>query len=249
MPFALPTLCLAALVVFCAGLVRGATGFGFSLICMVLLTLVFPPAQIAPVVLFWEIAASLVHLPFVHKEADWRALRWLLLGVLPGTPLGAYCLAALPARPMTVAVNVLALGLTGMLFFGFRLKRAPGPAQTCAVGALTGLINGASANGGPPAILFFLSGPHSAAVGRASLIAFFLFTDVLASLFYWGYGLLSGNTFQLAGIFLPCMILGIWLGSRWFRRADEARFRRVILLLLMLAALTGLARVLWLPGP
>lgn len=163
-----------------------------------------------------------MHLPFVYKEADWKALRLLLLGVLPGTPLGAYCLAALPARPMTVAVNVLALVLTAMLFFGFRLKRAPGPAQTCAVGALTGLINGASANGGPPAILFFLSGPQSAAVGRASLIAFFLFTDVLASLFYWGYGLLSGTTFQFAGIFLPCMVLGIWLGSRWFRRTDEA---------------------------
>lgn len=58
MSLGFPTLCLAAFVVFCAGLVRGATGFGFSLICMVLLTLVFPPAQIAPVVLFWEIAAQ-----------------------------------------------------------------------------------------------------------------------------------------------------------------------------------------------
>lgn len=238
--------CHMALVVFCAGLVRGATGFGFSLICMVLLTLVFPPAQIAPMVLFWEIAASLGHLPFVYKEADWKALRWLMLGVLPGTPVGAYCLAALPAEPMTVAVNAVALLLTAMLFYGFRLKSAPGLAQTCGVGALTGLINGASANGGPPVILFFLSGPHSAAVGRASLIAFFLFTDVLASLFYWRYGLLSAETFWLGAAFLPCMALGIWLGARWFRRVDEARFRRLTLLLLMAAALAGLARALWL---
>ena len=32
--------------VFLAGIVRGATGFGFSMIMIVLLTLFFPPAQV-----------------------------------------------------------------------------------------------------------------------------------------------------------------------------------------------------------
>lgn len=45
--------------VFLAGIVRGATGFGFSMIMIVLLTLFFPPAQVAPVILFWEVLASI----------------------------------------------------------------------------------------------------------------------------------------------------------------------------------------------
>ncbi len=49
--------------VFLAGIVRGATGFGFSMIMIVLLTLFFPPAQVAPVILFWEVLASIGHLP------------------------------------------------------------------------------------------------------------------------------------------------------------------------------------------
>ena len=44
--------------VFLAGIVRGATGFGFSMIMIVLLTLFFPPAQVAPVILFWEVLAA-----------------------------------------------------------------------------------------------------------------------------------------------------------------------------------------------
>lgn len=135
-----------------------------------------------------------------------------------------------------------------MLFFGFRLKRAPGPAQTCAVGALTGLINGASANGGPPAILFFLSGPQSAAVGRASLIAFFLFTDVLASLFYWGYGLLSWHYLSVCRNLSALHGVGHLAGIALVPAHGRSRFRRLHLLLLMLAARTGLARALWLPG-
>ena len=235
MPLTPLELSCAALAVFCAALVRGATGFGFSMICIVL-----PPAQIAPVIVLWEIAASAGHLPFVYKEADWKALRHLALGVALGTPLGAYCLASVPAAPMTAAINAVVLVLTGMLFFGFQPRQRPGRWGACGVGALTGLINGASANGGPPVILFFLSGPSSAAVSRASLIAFFLFTDVLAALVYWGYGLMTGRVLWLTAVMLPCVGLGIWLGSRWFRRVDEARFRRVVLALLLLISLAGL---------
>lgn len=240
MPLTPLELSCAALAVFCAALVRGATGFGFSMICIVLLTLLLPPAQIAPVIVLWEIAASAGHLPFVYKEADWKALRHLALGVALGTPLGAYCLASVPAAPMTAAINTVVLVLTGMLFFGFQPRQRPGRWGACGVGALTGLINGASANGGPPVILFFLSGPSSAAVSRASLIAFFLFTDVLAALVYWGYGLMTGRVLWLTAVMLPCVGLGIWLGSRWFRRVDEARFRRVVLALLLLISLAGL---------
>ena len=210
MPLTPLELSCAALAVFCAGLVRGATGFGFSMICIVLLTLLLPPAHIAPVIVLWEIAASAGHLPFVYKEADWKALRHLALGVALGTPPGAYCLASVPAAPMTAVINTVVLVLTGMLFFGFKLRQRPGRWGACA------------------------------AVSRASLIAFFLFTDVLAALVYWGYGLMTGQVFLLAAVMLPCVGLGIWLGSRWFRRVDEVRFRRVVLALLLLISLAGL---------
>ena len=169
--------------VFLAGIVRGATGFGFSMIMIVLLTLFFPPAQVAPVILFWEVLASIGHLPFVYKQVHWKSLRWLALGVALGTPFGVYCLVSIPVDAMRLIINAVVLILTSMLYCGLRPKNAPTPPQTTGVGLLAGVINGASANGGPPIILFFLSSPLGAAVGRASLIAFFLFTDVWASLF------------------------------------------------------------------
>ena len=187
--------------VFLAGIVRGATGFGFSMIMIVLLTLFFPPAQVAPVILFWEVLASIGHLPFVYKQVHWKSLRWLALGVALGTPFGVYCLVSIPVDAMRLIINAVVLILTSMLYCGLRPKNAPTPPQTTGVGLLAGVINGASANGGPPIILFFLSSPLGAAVGRASLIAFFLFTDVWASLFYWQQGLISLDTIIFTLVF------------------------------------------------
>ncbi|WP_298031329.1 hypothetical protein [uncultured Desulfovibrio sp.] len=50
--------------------------------------------------------------------------------------------------------------------------------------------------------------------------------------------MMTVQVFLPVAVLLPCVALGIWLGARWFRRVDEARFRRVVLELLM--ALAGL---------
>ena len=95
-----------------------------------------------------------------------------------------------------------------------------------------------------PIILFFLSSPLGAAVGRASLIAFFLFTDVWASLFYWQQGLISLDTIIFTLVFMVPMFGGMWFGNRWFSTVDEARFRKVVLALLMIISVVGLVKAL-----
>ena len=157
--------------VFLAGIVRGATGFGFSMIMIVLLTLFFPPAQVAPVILFWEVLASIGHLPFVYKQVHWKSLRWLALGVALGTPFGVYCLVSIPVDAMRLIINAVVLILTSMLYCGLRPKNAPTPPQTTGVGLLAGVINGASANGALRSSPFFCSrtsGPRSFTGSRGS---------------------------------------------------------------------------------
>lgn len=231
-----------AVAIFAAGAVRGAIGFGFSMIVIVLLSLVFPPALVVPVILFWEVLASIGHLPFVYKEVDWKALRWLMLGVLIGTPPGVYCMAVLPVETMRVAINASVVVLSVVLLVGIRLKKFPGPLQTAGVGVFSGFINGASANGGPPVILLFLSSPARLAVSRASFIAFFLFTDIWASLIYWHQGMITKQTFMLAGIFCLPLAAGIWAGSRWFAKVDEQRCKKAVLLFLIAIASVTLVR-------
>lgn len=59
-----------------------------------------------------------------------------------------------------------------------RMAALPGPGGTVAVSGVSGALNGAFAMGGPPAILMYFSSPAAVAIGRASLVAYFLGTDV-----------------------------------------------------------------------
>ena len=90
------------------------------------------------------------------------------------------------------------------------------------VGAASGVLNGVAGIGGPPAIVFYFA-TTGTAVSRATLIAYFLFTDVYALAWAGGTGLLSTAAWPLIVVALPFSLLGIWLGQRGFERLDAAR--------------------------
>jgi uncharacterized protein len=234
----------AVVCIFAAAVVRGYSGFGFSLLAVTSLSLLLPPTEIVPSIFIMEVAASVHLLPSVWRDIHWRALLWLAVGALVGTPFGVYALAHVPPAPLTVALAVFVLIAAILLARGYALKSLPGPAVTFATGTASGLFNGSFGIGGPPVILFFFSSPAGAAVGRASMIAFFLITDVAALAWQGWSGLLGMATLWRAVLFLPPLIGGLWLGNRGFMRADPVEFRRWVLRLLMLLALLSGAKAL-----
>ena len=89
-------------------------------------------------------------------------------------------------------------------------------------------------------ILFFFSSPAGAAAGRASIIAYFVLTDVTGLAWQGWNGLITWATLWRALLFLPPLAAGVWLGNHSFKKADPLAFRRWVLrLLMLLALLTG----------
>jgi len=238
-------LVFASAVVLIAGFIRGYSGFGFSMITTVSLSIVFTPVEVVPVVLMLEIAASSLLLPKVWRQVDWKALGWLALGVVVGTPIGVTVLANAPARPMRAAISLTVILLVILLFSGFKLKRKPGAPATIATGLASGTLNGAATIGGPPVILFFFSSQAGVDISRASLIAFFFGTDILASGFCITQGLVHQSTLTLWGALLLPLIIGIQAGSRSFLKTDPEIFKKRVMLLLMVLSVASLARSIW----
>lgn len=239
---------ISSFIVFLAAIVRGYSGFGFSLLVITALSLLMAPAAIIPSMFMLEIAASLHLLPGIWKDIHWRSLAPLIIGCAIGTPLGVWLLANVPAAPMQVALAVFVLVAVYLLWRGYALKSMPGTAASGAVGAASGLANGAFGIGGPPAILFYFASPAGHEAGRASLIAYFLMTDVIGLPFLANQGLITRNAFYMALLFLPALILGNWIGARGFKSADPETFRKWVLILLgvlaVLSAAKGIA-VFW----
>ncbi|MGH6887019.1 MAG: sulfite exporter TauE/SafE family protein [Geminicoccales bacterium] len=223
--------------IFGAAVVRGYSGFGFSLLAITALSLALPPAEIVPSIFMLEIAASLHLLPGIWRDIHWRAIGLLLIGCAVATPIGVQLLANLPAAPMRIALSVFVVIAVAFLWHGFAFKAMPGPVATVATGVISGLCNGAFGIGGPPAILLFFSARASVAISRASVIAYFLGTDILGLAFLAEADLTTRDTLWRFLMFMPPLLAGVWLGAHSFKHADPASFRRWVLRILVLLAL------------
>ena len=114
-------LAAASAFIFLAAIVRGYSGFGFSLLSITALSLLFPPAQVIPAIFLLEVAASLHLLPSIWRQVHWRSLGLLMAGALAGTPLGVHALAHLPQAPMTLALALFVLVIYSSTLFDYSL--------------------------------------------------------------------------------------------------------------------------------
>jgi uncharacterized membrane protein YfcA len=142
---------------------------------------------------------------------------------------------------MKVALAVAVLGAVGLLGSGYKRQSMPNPAETIATGGVAGMLNGAFGIVAPPVIVFFFASPAGATISRASLIAFFIGTDMMGLAFLAREGLIGLDSLHRFLLFAPPLFAGQWLGVRCFKSAEPATFRLWVLrLLVLLALLTGI---------
>jgi len=241
----LSVLAFALCCIFAAAVVRGYAGFGFSLLSVTALSIVLDPRQIIPTIFILEVCASIHLLAINWRHVHWQALGWLVVGCLVGTPLGVHALARAPAAPLKVALAGVVLIIAILLSRGFALKSMPGRLAPAGTGLVSGVLNGALGVGGPPVVILFFSTPTGVATGRASMIAYFLFTDLLGLGWQWHDGLLDRHVLARALLYAPALTAGVFVGNRMFATVDPARFRVWVLrLLIALAALSGVHALL-----
>ena len=236
-----------ALISLAAFVVRGISGFGSAMVGIGGLSLLLPPQQVVPAFLALELLTTVHLLPGVWRQVDWPSLRWVVAGSVLATPLGLTVLAGLDAGLMQLGVSLCLLVIAVLMLSGLAQriapKATPGPMGALAVGAVSGVLNGAVGISGPPAIVFYFA-TTAAATSRATLIAFFLLTDVWALALAGGAGLLTRAAWPLIVVALPFSLAGIWLGQRVYLRLSEVALRRLIWWLLAGLGALGVLRAL-----
>jgi len=235
------TLLASALAIALAGVVRGLTGFGFSALAVSSLSLWLPPAQVVPPVLLLEVLASFWLLPSVWRDIHWNWMAWLVAGNVVGIPLGVLLLADGDANLVKAAIAALVLVFAIALARRWRPPWHDGRATRLATGLVSGLCNGLAAIGGLAAVVMLLSSAVAVASTRATLIGLFVFIDLYSLAVASGHGLVGSTMLVTTAWLLLPMLAGVAVGSRWYARVDEQRFRRVVVFTLIALASLGLA--------
>ncbi len=191
-----------------------------------------------------EVIASVLQAASVWRDIPWRRVGLLIGGAAVGTPLGTHVLAVTDDRTLRLGIAVFILAAAAALLAGFKLRTRSTPPVVLAVGAASGLCNGAVAMGGLPVAVFLTADGVSPRVMRASVVAYFFLLDLTGLVFLGREGLVGADTLGLAAWCLPVLAAGMWLGGRHFLGATPEGFRRVTLGLLVGLALVGIARAL-----
>ncbi len=226
-------LALAFAIATAAGAIRGITGFGGAMVMTPPFAWLYGPAFAVPVALLLE---SVVAAPMLVQTR--RAVRWPVIGPILGTaciaaPLGVWILVVADAVSLRRAIAGIVIVFGLLLLRGWRYEGRPRVSTSIAVGALSGTMAGATSIGGPPVILYLLSGPDRVDTTRANLTLFVAVTSLAGILAQWVAGVFTMEV-ALAGLMLaPGYYLGLVAGGRLFPRFSDTRFRQFTLVLLI----------------
>ncbi len=216
-----------------AGVIRGITGFGGAMVLTPPLALLFGPQLAIPVVLILEAFVAAPMMRDAVKHATWRTLVPITLAACVTIPLGGYVLVHADQDLLRRAIAAIVIVFALLLLKGARYTGARGLPGSVSVGAVSGALLGAAGIGGPPVILYLLSGPDTVQVTRANLTLYVALISIAGLTMLAARGILNATALESTLFLAPLYLIGVLLGGRLFARFSDRRFRQFTLLLLL----------------
>jgi hypothetical protein len=233
---------------FGAGFVTGFAGFGTGLVASGFWFHVLPAYFVPPLIAMASVAAQLVSLVGLRPRFDWSAVAPYLVGGLAGVPLGVWALTQASPETLKLCIGVFLVlyalcQLSGLTRLG--IGAWGGRPSDAAIGFGGGALGGFAGLSGPlPLIWLQLRGGPSAGQ-RAVYQPFNLLMLVMATASMAVAGRIDLPVLQALVIAIPATVLGSWLGTRLYRQASEATFRKVVLALLLISGTLLVGQTLW----
>ena len=227
---------LVAVIIFLAVLTQTATGFGLALVSMGLLVQLLGIQVAAPLVALTAASLELILLVRYRDALNWKAVWRLSAASMAGIPLGILALRHVNDK---VILTVLGLVIVGYAAYALTNPRMPElqPGWAWGFGFLAGLLSGAYNTGGPPAVIYGNTRRWSPAEFKSNLQSFFLLNDVLVITGHAVSHHLTPVVWANYWLALPALALGLVAGLSLERLVHPAAFRKIVLLLLIVAGL------------
>lgn len=232
-------LALAA-ITFLAGLANGLTGFAFALIATGTYLQFLPPEQAVPVVITLSLVAQVAH--FIREPRLFaagglgRALPFLVGGI-PGVPLGVWLSHGLDRELFRTVIGVFLIAYCAYLLLARPPRFDAGRVADSGVGFVSGVLGGLAGLSGALVSAWCALKPWNKEMQRAAFQPFIVVGQGFALI---GHIAVAGYPSEVAvqsAIGVPPLLLGLLAGYMLYRRFDDLLFRRVVLMLLLLAGL------------
>lgn len=232
----------AAAVALLAGFLRGFVGVGSGMLMAPVFAIIFGSLQTVGMVIMLDALVTAQLLPSVYRLIEWRIVVPMAAAAALFMPAGTWLLMSIDTRVMARAIAFIVLVFVLVLMSGWRYRGPKRLGITLGVGSISGILIAATSMGNPPVIVYFLSGPDTAAVNRANFTGYFAVTLATLLVMMAARGLIDGATTLRTALLVPVFVSAAWLGAKYFYKSTDRRYRQVAMGLLLCVALYGILR-------
>jgi uncharacterized membrane protein YfcA len=230
---------------FLGGLTSGLAGFAMGLVVSGIWLHVITPLQTATLIVGFGLVTQGYAIWKLRGALDWWAVAPFILGGAFGVPVGTMLLTVVDP---TTARNVVGGLLIAYSVYGLvrpRLKPiATDVPRDLAIGGLNGLLGGVTGLTGIIVTIWCQLIGLPKDKQRTIFQPVNLATIVMSAIALSVSGAVTPQVGKLYLLGLPTLLAGLWCGFRLYGKLDDLGFRRVILLLLLVAGIALLAPVL-----
>jgi uncharacterized membrane protein YfcA len=222
---------------FAGALVAGLSGFAFGLVAASIWLYILTPLQTATIIVAFGLIVQGYSVWKLRHALDWSKLWPFLAGAVIGVPVGISVLGwANPAHVKTgIGVFLVLYSLYALIQPKMASLTAGGASADAGVGFLNGVLGGITGLAGILVTIWCgLRGwpkDRQRTVFQPVAVATFAMSAVWLGI----KGVVSVDTIRMFLFGLPVLLAGTWLGMKLYGRLDEATFRKVVLILLLVS--------------
>jgi uncharacterized membrane protein YfcA len=224
-------------IVSIAGFVQGLTSFGFALISVPFFIIIIPLKETVPIVVFLSLCTNIFIICNCIKEIKIKKIWLLILPSVIFAPIGVYSLKFINSDYLKIFFGIIIIIFSVLLIFkkSFPIKNEKiGYTLT---GSLSGFLNGSLSLSGPPVVLFLSNQGIKKNSFRANITFYSIILNSITIGTYLANGLLDKIIFEKILYLIPAMLLGVFTGIKISKKLNEALFKKITLILLILTGI------------
>jgi uncharacterized membrane protein YfcA len=227
---------------FIGGVTTGLAGFALALVVSGVWLHILSPIQTATLIVGYNLLTQSYAIWKLRHALSWRKVAPFIIGGAIGVPIGTMLLTYINPAYLRTGLGVLLV-----LYSIYSLARpAFKPVQSAVptdvgIGFLNGLLGGLTGLTGIIVTVWSQLRGWPKDVQRTVFQPVNLAAIVMGAVSLSVAGAVTAETIKLYVLGLPMLLAGMWTGLKLYGKLDDAAFRKVLLLLLLVSGTTLIA--------
>jgi uncharacterized membrane protein YfcA len=230
---------LYLLATFLGGLTNGLAGFALGLVVSGIWLHIITPIQTAILITSYGVFTQGYGIWKLRHALSWRKIAPFIIGGTVGVPVGAMLLSSINPDYMRIGIGMLLVlySVYSLARPVFKPVQSSVPADV-GIGFLNGLLGGLTGLAGIIVTVWCQLQGWPKDVQRAVFQPVLFVALAMSAVSLAVAGAATAETIKLFLFGLPFLLAGTWSGLKLYGKLDDAAFRKIILLLLLLSGLT-----------